>query len=171
MLPSSAGPLEGQVPILSWMLGVEAPASWKHPSQLLPGLPHGSQASVGGEGGLAAAKVSGFGLRRNVRASRQQRPTQPGMCCAIFSGLSCCHLEPMQNTWVNFPRALSPQEFILVIMEPCLRLPGHIFGQFNISLIHSCLETANCLRYAVSKPQIRRLKSGKTSAFMGAQDI
>lgn len=83
------------------------------------------------------------------------------VCAVLFSaGLSWCHLEPIQNTWVNFPRALSPQEFILIILEPCLRLPGYIFGKFDVSLIHSCLETAICVRYTVttvSKPKIRRL--------------
>ena len=50
------------------------------------------------------------------------------------------------------------------IMEPCLgtqRLPGYIFGKFDVSLIHSCLETAICIRYTVTivfKPKIRKLR-------------
>lgn len=62
-------------------------------------------------------------------------------------------------------------------MEPCLgtwRLPGYIFGKFDVSLMHSCFETAICVRYTVtllSEPEIRRLSLARMSAFIGIQHI
>ena len=82
---------------------------------------------------------------------------------------------------MNFPHALSPQEFLLVrsdtFMDPCLgtwRFPGYIFGKFDASLIHSYFETVICIRYTVaifSEPEIRRLSLAKMSVFIGIQHI
>ena len=56
------------------------------------------------------------------------------------TGLSLCHLELRWKTWMNFPHALSPREFILVRSDPCMKSPvwAHrdFQGIFSVNLMY-----------------------------------
>lgn len=154
---------------------------WKYPSRRLPGPAScGATHLSRGEGAGSSQdfraqplwKRAGWQAAQPLRAVPSGRCFQPRCHCAIWSRdgtlgwVSVCS-EPT--------RIYIGQKWYII--EPCLgtqRLPGYIFGKFDVSLICSCLETAICIRYTVtifSKPKIRRLSLARMSVFMGTQDI
>lgn len=146
------------------------------PDQPFPGLvSHGSRRQSRGGGGLAAAKLSGLSFWRNVRTSRQHSSTGH---CPLSTVSNWAVIMPFGAEMENldeFPPCSEPTRIYIgqkwsIYKESCLgtqKLPGYIFGKFDVSLICSCLETAICRRYTVTAFS----KLARRSVFMRTQHI